>query len=157
MKVYIFSTDGLVGRMSREFRDNGKGAGFCVITKQSIAIANEANLVGGENVGGTTTVSPAAPSEASDGDGDGDSEPEPKRRRGRPRNVRNAVPLAAENFDRLPDSALADIAVIRAVTNKSRATIYRWIAAGLFPKPKKLGLTSNNVWTVGDIRRALSA
>ena len=156
MKVYIFSSKSLfVDRMGREFRDNGMGAGFSVITKQSSSITNEANLVGGENIGGSATVSPTTPSEASDGDGD--SEPEPERRRGRPRNVRNAIPLAAENFDRLPDSALADISVIRAVTNKSRATIYRWIAAGLFPKPKKVGLTSNNVWTVGDIRRALSA
>lgn len=67
-----------------------------------------------------------------------------------------ALPFAVEHFDRLPDSAQADLAVLKGVTGKSRATIYRWIAQGLLPPPRKLGRT-RNVWTVGDIRRALQA
>lgn len=84
-------------------------------------------------------------------------DPEPARRRGRPRSSRNSLPPAAEHFDRLPDSACIDIAALKAITGKSRATLYRWIDKGILPKPRKFGLTSNNVWAVGDIRRALSA
>lgn len=65
------------------------------------------------------------------------------------------LPDAARHFDRLPDSALVDIANILAVTSKSRATIYRWIDRGQFPKPRKIG-NSQNLWSVGDIRRALA-
>jgi len=59
------------------------------------------------------------------------------------------------NFDALPESARLDIGVIKALTCKSRATIYRWIAAGILPKPHKLGAT-HNYWTAGEIRRALA-
>lgn len=69
---------------------------------------------------------------------------------------RSNLPAAAQNFDRQPDSALVDIAALKAITGKSRATLYRWIAQGILPQPRKLGRTQN-VWTVGDIRRALSA
>lgn len=65
------------------------------------------------------------------------------------------LPDAARHFDRLPDTALVDIPVIRAVTSKSRATIYRWIELGKFPKPRKIG-NSKNLWSVGEVRRALA-
>lgn len=125
----------------------------------SLSITNEAILVDGENVGGATAA-PAAPEVAGDddGDGDGDGDPDPERRRpGRPCNTRNTLPSTVENFDRLPDSACLDIAALKAITGKSRATLYRWIDKGILPKPRKLGLTSNNVWAAGEIRRALSA
>lgn len=113
----------------------------------------------GEKIGGeSSTDSPAQADSDDDGDGDGDGDPDPERRRpGRPRNTRNSTfPAAAENFDRLPDSACIDIATLKAITGKSRATLYRWIDRGILPKPRKLGLT-HNVWAAGDIRRALSA
>ena len=66
-----------------------------------------------------------------------------------------ALPNAAENFDQLPDAALVGSTVLRAVTGKSRATIWRWVNTGILPKPKKFG-SSQNVWTVGAVRQALS-
>lgn len=125
---------------------------------EAAAIINESNADCGENVGGGATSAPAAPEVAAADDGDGDGDPDPERRRsGRPSNTRNSLPSTVEHFDRLPDSACIDIAALKAITGKSRATLYRWIDKGILPKPRKLGLTSNNVWAAGDIRRALSA
>lgn len=59
-----------------------------------------------------------------------------------------------ENFDTAPDSVMIDLPGVRAVTSKSRATIYRWIDAGILPPPRKFG-NSHNFWTVGEIRQAL--
>lgn len=67
----------------------------------------------------------------------------------------STVPSTARNLDSLPDSALIDIATVLAVTSKSRATIYRWIDRGHFPTPRKIG-NSQNLWSVGDIRRVLA-
>lgn len=127
-------------------------------TRGTPSIHNESKLIEGENVGAATAY-PAAPEVAGDeDDGDGDGDPDPERRRsGRPSNTRNSLPSTVEHFDRLPDSACIDIAALKAITGKSRATLYRWIDKGILPKPRKLGLTSNNVWAAGDIRRALSA
>lgn len=119
-------------------------------TRFALSIRNEANLTGSDNVGGSTAA-PAAPEVAADDDdGDGDGDPEPERR---PRH-RNTLPPTVEHFDRLPDSAHVDIAALKAITGKSRATLYRWIDRGILPKPRKLGLT-HNFWTAGDVRRAL--
>lgn len=68
----------------------------------------------------------------------------------------NAIPFVVEHFDRVSDSTHIDIAALKAITGKSRATLYRWIDKGILPKPRKLGPT-HNFWTAGDIRRALSA
>lgn len=59
------------------------------------------------------------------------------------------------SFEILPESAHLDIAEVRAITGKSRATLYRWVDKGVLPKPRRLG-SSQNYWTVGEIRRALS-
>lgn len=68
------------------------------------------------------------------------------------------LPESARHFDALPDSAQIDIGALKAITGKSRATLYRWIDKGILPKPRKpAGPTSQNAWTVGEIRRALSA
>lgn len=121
-------------------------------THAPLNIVNEANLTGGENVGGSTAA-PAAPEVAADDDdGDGDADPEPERR---PRH-RTTLPPSVEHFDRLPDSAHIDLPALRALTGKSRATLYRWIERGILPPPRKLGLT-RNFWTAGDVRRALQA
>jgi predicted DNA-binding transcriptional regulator AlpA len=69
--------------------------------------------------------------------------------------MQTTIPSAARNLDSLPDSALVDIAVVLTATSKSRATIYRWIDRGHFPKPRKIG-NSQNLWSVGDIRRVLA-
>ncbi len=62
---------------------------------------------------------------------------------------------AVQNFDALPDAALVNFPVLQTLVGKSRPTIYRWIKAGLLPKPKP-GITGgHNVWSVGDVRRAL--
>lgn len=119
--------------------------------RQLGCIRNECALTGGENVGGATAT-PAAPEVAADDDdGDGDPDPEPERR---PRH-RNAIPPTVEHFDRLPDSAHLDLPALKGITGKSRATLYRWIEAGLLPPPRKLGPT-RNYWLVGEIRRALN-
>lgn len=128
--------------------------------RQSLCILNESSVDCGETIGGATDGS-AAPEVAADGDdgsGDGDPDPERCRRRSkRHSNTRNALPPAAEHFDHLPDSACIDIGALKAITGKSRATLYRWVDKGILPKPRRLGLTSNNVWAAGEIRRALSA
>lgn len=67
----------------------------------------------------------------------------------------NALPASAENLDRLSDSALIDFPALRAITGKSRPTIYRWITRGILPKPRQLG-TARNFWTAGEVRRALN-
>ncbi len=65
------------------------------------------------------------------------------------------MPFAAEHFDRLADGACIDMTALRAITGKSRATIYNWLARGILPQPRKLGRT-HNVWSVGEIRQALT-
>lgn len=69
--------------------------------------------------------------------------------------AKSAIPYSVANFDNLPNSAQIDLPCLKAITSKSRATIYRWIDQGILPKPRKIG-TSRNLWTVGEIRQALS-
>lgn len=66
------------------------------------------------------------------------------------------LPDSARHFDALAASARIDIAAMVAITGKSRATIYRWVERGILPKPRKLAGTQNT-WSVGEVRRALSA
>lgn len=66
-------------------------------TRCSLSIRNEANLTGGENVGGSTAA-PAAPEVASDdddGDGDGDPDPERQTNSKRTRTSRKSAPPPA--------------------------------------------------------------
>lgn len=128
------------------------------LSKEALKAKSASLCASTQDVVESSTDSPAQADSASDDDGDGDGDPDPDRRRpGRPRNTRNSTfPAAAENFDRLPDSALVGIATVKALTSKSRATVYRWMDRGLFPRPCKIG-TTHNLWRAGDIRRALSA
>lgn len=64
------------------------------------------------------------------------------------------LPVSVQCFDSLADSAHRDLGSLKAITGKSRATIYRWVDQGILPAPKKLGAT-RNFWTAGVIRRAL--
>ncbi|MCB1899847.1 helix-turn-helix transcriptional regulator [Cognatazoarcus halotolerans] len=163
MRLFVSdSYNCLVDHMCRVFSDWGqdiqKAERATRLRPASLSIINECATDCGENIGGSSTATAAPEVAASDDDGDGDGDPDPDRRRtGRPTNTRNTLPSTVEHFDRLPDSACIDIAALKAITGKSRATLYRWIDKGILPKPRKLGLTSNNVWAAGDIRRALSA
>ncbi len=68
-----------------------------------------------------------------------------------------SITATAVNFDALPDSAQINCTTLRIITGKSRATIYRWVEKGYLPKPRKpAGPTSQNSWTVGEIRHAIS-
>lgn len=129
---------------------NGKFCTEVTITRAS-SITNEANLIGGEIVGGSESQAVHSVAASDDDDGDGESDPDRRKRK-----QRQVIPSAVANFDSLPDSAKLDLACLKALTAKSRATIYRWIDQGILPKPHKFG-ASRNFWNVGDIRRALSA
>lgn len=137
----------------------------------------------GENVGTSSNPSAAPEVAASDEDGDGDGDGEDDRgltrhlrgarphhraanvqsnscrlnsRQGANMDQKAAIPFVVEHFDRVSDATHIDIAALKAITGKSRATLYRWIDRGILPKPRKLGPT-HNFWLAGDIRRALSA
>lgn len=70
------------------------------------------------------------------------------------RTTQKGLSASVENFASLPDTALLDIGDLQALTSKSRPTIYRWIDAGIVPKPRKFGPT-RNFWTAGELRSAL--
>lgn len=44
-----------------------------------------------------------------------------------------------------------DIREVRRVTGKSVATIYRWLAAGEFPKPRRLGGGASVSWLESEV------
>lgn len=67
---------------------------------------------------------------------------------------KRGIPPSATHFDTLPNTARVDLPVLKAVTGKSRPTIYRWISQGILPRPVKTGGTQN-AWIVGEIRAAL--
>lgn len=58
-------------------------------------------------------------------------------------------------FDKLPDSAFVRLPTVTMLYGGvDRATIYKWIATGTFPAPRKLG-PQVSAWNVGEIRRNL--
>jgi predicted DNA-binding transcriptional regulator AlpA len=63
---------------------------------------------------------------------------------------------AVKNFDSLPDGALVNFGAVQTLFGRSRPTIYRWVAAGIIPKPAKVS-TGAVCWNVGEVRRALAA
>jgi len=77
-------------------------------TRGALSIRNEANLIGGENVGGETIESAAPEVAAEDDDGDGDGDPDPDRR---PKS-RNATPLPSAQLLR-PKAACALLGIGR--------------------------------------------
>jgi prophage regulatory protein len=130
-----------------------------------LCIANEANQIGGENIGGSSSRVAAnlpvrrtgdskngaknggksgAKSGDGDGDGDGDSDasktaPNAKRRRGRL--VRTGIPL--EGYARL--SQILDVIPV------SKSSWYAGVKSGKYPSPVKLG-PRTTAWLVSDIR-----
>jgi predicted DNA-binding transcriptional regulator AlpA len=69
--------------------------------------------------------------------------------------TKEAIPVAASNFDKLPDSALVDVRVVSVLEGVNVATVWRRVARGMFPKPQpKIPGTNTTRWLVGDIRAA---
>lgn len=152
-----------IGHLSqdRAIRHGGRHAEF----KLKLNVINEANLTGGENVGGATAA-PAAPEAASDEDDGGDADPEPERRRpGRPRKTRTTSPAGTSpassaadaliQFDTRPAASFVRLPVVCSLFACSPATAWRWVKAGKIPAPVKLS-ERVTAWRVGDLRAALA-
>ena len=67
----------------------------------------------------------------------------------------SAIPLALANFDSQPDSAYVRQPVVQGLFACSSATIWRMVARGTLPKPRKLS-ERVTAWNVGALRLALS-
>lgn len=67
----------------------------------------------------------------------------------------SALPNAVALWDKLPDSAEVDVKSICLIKGLSKATIYRRVMAGRFPKPlpREEG-TNATRWRLGDVRTA---
>lgn len=65
-----------------------------------------------------------------------------------------ATHAAVSNFESLPNDALIRVKTVAALAGVSAATIWRWLAAGQFPEPRKL-TRGTTAWRVGDVRRFL--
>ncbi len=61
--------------------------------------------------------------------------------------------MANENVDGNGPDQLLLLDKILALTNKSRPTIYRWVKAGLFPPPYRVG--GSIVWKQSDYMKWL--
>ena len=57
-------------------------------------------------------------------------------------------------LDNLPDAALIDLHTVTALASRSKASLYRDIAAGRLAKPVRVGLHSVR-WRVSDVRAYL--
>lgn len=58
------------------------------------------------------------------------------------------------NFDTLPDTAHMTVKDVSAMLRVSVATVWRMVAAGTLPKPKKFS-TRCTRWEAGAVRRAV--
>ena len=66
----------------------------------------------------------------------------------------SSITSKIRDYNSLPDSSWVSNKDLRALTGKSRATVYRWTKQGILPAPVKLG-NSQNLWRLGDIRAIL--
>ncbi len=66
----------------------------------------------------------------------------------------NDIPEALKRFDSLPDSANVRQPVVEGLYSCSATTVWRWVRAGIIPKPRKLG--GITTWNVGELRGALA-
>jgi len=143
-------------------------ASVCGVAERKVChIACEANLTGGENVGGTTAApaTPEAGSDDDDGGGDPDPEPERQTRTRKPRNTSPAgnlpAPSAAQSadalnqFDTRPAASFVRLPVVCSLYACSPATAWRWVKARKIPAPVKLS-DRVTAWRVGDLRAALA-
>lgn len=61
------------------------------------------------------------------------------------------------DFDKLPDSAFVRQPTVSMLCGgTSRAALYKWVKAGRFPAPVKLG-AQTSAWNVGALRRHFAA
>jgi predicted DNA-binding transcriptional regulator AlpA len=67
-----------------------------------------------------------------------------------------SIPDALKYFDSLPDSAYIRLRILCSLRGESAATIWRRVAAGAIPPPKKLG-PNVTAWNVGQLRAAMRA
>jgi predicted DNA-binding transcriptional regulator AlpA len=67
----------------------------------------------------------------------------------------STIPEALKNFDQLPDSASVRQPVVEALYACSSASVWRGVAAGRIPKPRKLS-PRTTCWNVGELRKALA-
>lgn len=72
------------------------------------------------------------------------------------RTAPSAIPDALKNFNSLPDSANVRQTVVQGLFACSSATVWRMVARGTLPKPKKMS-TRVTAWNVGDLRKVLAA
>jgi predicted DNA-binding transcriptional regulator AlpA len=68
-------------------------------------------------------------------------------------NIKRRVDRALETFPLLPDEALIEIRTVSALLGRSRASIWRDVAAGRLVAPVKLGGSTR--WPVGGVRAAM--
>ena len=71
------------------------------------------------------------------------------------RTAQSAIPNALANFDSQPDSAYVRQPVVQGLFAISSATVWRWVAKGRLPAPRKLS-ERVSAWNVGDLRKALA-
>lgn len=65
----------------------------------------------------------------------------------------NTIPDALRHFDALPDSAYVRQPVVEALWACSSASVWRGVARGSIPKPRKLSERVTG-WNVGALRQA---
>ena len=85
------------------------------------------------------------------------------RRPGRPRLTpetvvarRSELPVAYEQFDRLPDTGYVNQRVVELLFDISSSTVWRRVRTGALPAPEKFGLKTTR-WNVGKLRRVRAA
>jgi predicted DNA-binding transcriptional regulator AlpA len=64
------------------------------------------------------------------------------------------IPESLRYFDQLPDSAHVRQPVVEALFGCSAATVWRRVADGRIPRPRKLS-DRVTAWNVGELRRVL--
>lgn len=69
--------------------------------------------------------------------------------------IAQGIPAALRDFDSLPDSAHVRLPIVCAWTGFAAATVYRRIAEGKLPAPKKIGGGRASSWQVGELRRSV--
>lgn len=72
-------------------------------------------------------------------------------------NNAQTIPAGFLNFDRLPDCAKVGSDVVRLLYGDiTDVSLWRWIRDGKVPAPHKAPGGRQNLWRVGELRRALA-
>ena len=147
----------LIGRLSNVCDRSGPVENMLSIYskhthRQKNCVVNEANLVGGENVGGASAegaATVAASDEGDDDGGDGDSDPDRRKPQTRSRNKKQqTAPLACNG---LPSDGYVRLPQVLAVFPVSKSSWWAGCKSGRYPIPVKLG-PRTTAWRVSDIR-----